>query len=426
MLRILILLILCLSHYSTLAVQPIPITGSWQIVSYQVIGYPSMDEINRDTWLGKIIQIDQQIKLSDSSKQACPKFNYKITTENSEAQFLTGYKIKPNQLGIIEETIQLIEVTCDTDSWLKKSRWFVKISDIHMLGYWDGVIFFFSKQNDNNLLLITPQSVGMINSKSLFNLEILTKSLPKYTPNKDFTFYQKNKLMLKINPDLNKHKISSINIFDDKAIAPAYAKIGMTYQDVFKTPETIIDCKAGVGELAGKTICSFKNIPTIKYVFKPKQEDSPIKALENAELIEFIWIADPTLMEEIESPDLSIPEVAATTEVANTATIATATNTSSQVDNFKNQTARLKDIKNSINTLLKALPDKKFETAILDFNSTQQAWTKYSYKHCQWYSTFLGVADNMFTCMEKMARERADEIEIFLQKLKQLSIVPTE
>ncbi|MBE9562687.1 MAG: hypothetical protein IMF12_07490, partial [Proteobacteria bacterium] len=322
--------------------------------------------------------------------------------------------IKPNQLGIVEKTIQLIEINCETDDWLNKFSWFAKVSDIHMLGYWEGVMFFFVKQTDNDLLLITPQSVGMVNSKSLFKPEIIAKLLPKYVFDKDFKSYQENKLILEVYPNSDEHQIIHINIFDDKAIAPANAKIGMSYKDVFNNPEIIVDCEAGVRDLSGKTICSFKNIPTIKYVFKPKPDASPIKALKNAELMEFVWLADPTLMEESELPDRSIPE------------ITTATITNNQVDSLETQITRLTNINNSINTLLETLQLKNFEIAMIDFDSTQQTWAQYSDKHCKWYSNFLGVEDDMSVCMEKITKKRADEMEIFLQKLQQLPTVPME
>ena len=44
-----------------------------------------------------------------------------------------------------------------------------------------------------------------------------------------------------------------------------------------------------------------------------------------------------------------------------------------------------------------------------------------SHKNCQWYSTFLDVAEDI--CIEKMAEKRADEIKIFLQKIQILPIV---
>ncbi len=406
--RILVLISLFFS-YNVLAA--LPITGSWQIVSYQIIGYPGMEEAERDSWLGNIIQFDQKIALNDGKiSQICPEFTYKVTTENSEAQFLTGYNVKPHKLGITEETIQLIEITCNTDSWLVKPRWFAKISDIHILGYWDGVLFFMVKQVDTNLLLITPQSVGMVNSKSLFSQ--LVKSFPQYTfDTEENKFYQQNRLMLEVYP--NNNRISHINIFDKNAIAPANAKIGMVYTDIFKNSAIFIDCEAGVRELVGKTICSFKDILTVKYVFEPTSGISPIEALENAKLIEFIWIANTSLMEEEKLPDLSIPEITPIVAVH-------ITDSSIQVDNF----THLADIKSRINLLLEKISsqNKKFNTAILDLNNAQQTWMQYSSQHCQWSAIFLGISEA--DCMEKMAQERADEIEIILQELEQLPLVP--
>ncbi len=65
--RMLVLISLCFGC-NVLAVQPtLPITGTWQIVSYQIIGYPEMDEVERNNWLGNIVEFNQQIVLSNPS-----------------------------------------------------------------------------------------------------------------------------------------------------------------------------------------------------------------------------------------------------------------------------------------------------------------------------------------------------------------------
>jgi len=105
-------------------------------------------------------------------------------------------------------------------------------------------------------------------------------------------------------------KIDRLRIFDDRALAPAETKLGMTYTQVFRSHEKIIDCQAGINDRSEQTLCSFKNMSSIQYVFEPKSINgrdifSPIDALNQAELVEIVWTADRSLMIEIPSPDRS-------------------------------------------------------------------------------------------------------------------------
>ncbi|MDM8561017.1 DUF1131 family protein [Candidatus Parabeggiatoa sp. HSG14] len=310
--------------------QILPIVGAWKIIGYQIVGYPTMNEAKTKSWIGKVIEFTKQKTVTlyfDKTSQVCPKFTYQVTTENAKGYFLIGYEVKPHRFGITEEEIQLINVICKVKSWLGEHREFIKVSDEQILSYWDGVVFFFVKQSGNIIplnkkgraetLLITPQNVGMLNPASDFEKEILVEALPNYRVEKQtsmqtikdskrmmehFEIYQQNKLILKVYPNPTTRKIASIRIFDNRALAPGNVKLGASYTDVFKNEEQLIDCQAGIEERGGQTLCSFKNMSSIQYVFKPKSNRgraiSPIEALNQAKLVEFVWKADTSLITE--------------------------------------------------------------------------------------------------------------------------------
>jgi hypothetical protein len=256
-----------------------------------------------------------------------------VTTEETEGYFSVGYKIDPYRLGIVEQEIQLVTITCQTDSWLVKKREFFIVSDEQMLGYWDGTIFFFLKQAESysgrggsKTLLITPQSVGLLDPNSDFDKKTIKRGLPNgYTVKvkemsenshsvNHFEIFRQKKLKLAVYPDSASQKIAYIRIFDDRALAPAQARLGITHAQIFRSTEKLIDCQAGIdkktgrtygkiGEtygITGETLCSFKKMSNIQYVFKPNQDGniSPIDTLNQAELSEIIWKADMNLIVE--------------------------------------------------------------------------------------------------------------------------------
>lgn len=325
----LIFVLMCLFYWhSALAKPTLPIEGSWQIVSYQVVGYPAMSQINMKNWVGKLVEFTshQSATLGNEMLQTCSKFNYQVTTENAEGYFLIGYKIKPHRLGIVEEEIQLVNIACQTDSWLGKNREFVVVNNELMLSYWEGTIFFFFKSADSTLL-ITPQSVGFLDPDSNFDKNTITRALSDYSvkyveevskkvsekvseevsskPAKPAHFkLNRQEGVIEIYPNPDTGKIARIRIFDEKALVPTQAKKGATYTQVFRSREKIVDCQAGTNDRQGQTLCSFQNMSSIQYVFEPKSGNdiSPIEALNQAKLVEIVWNADRRLIVETAFP----------------------------------------------------------------------------------------------------------------------------
>ncbi len=312
-----IFVVMCLFYGHSAVAKPIlPIEGSWQVVSYQVVGYPAMSQVNMKNWVGKVAKFTahQSATLADDKTiQTCHQFNYQVTTENAEGYFLIGYKITPHRLGIVEEEIQLVSIACQSDSWLGEDREFVVVNNELMLSYWEGTIFFFFKSLDSSLL-ITPQSVGYLNPDSDFDEKTITRALPDYSVKyvkklvKPAHFkLNRQESVIEIYSNQNRGKIARIHIFDDKVLLPAQAKMGAAYAQVFKSREKIIDCQAGTNDRQGQTLCSFQNISSIQYVFEPNSgsDISPIEALNQAKLVEIVWNADRRLIVETPSPDRS-------------------------------------------------------------------------------------------------------------------------
>jgi len=348
---IFLLIYLALVPIFALQAQELPITGTWKIMSFQIIGYPALQTQEAERWINRTIQFSEHnatLYDQQGKRHSCAPMNYQVSTEDAEAYFLIGYEVKPHRLGIIEDSILLIRVHCPATSWLGESREFVKINAEQMIANWDGVFFFLVKQEDKKALsattpeklIITPQSVGLLNPNSTFNKNTLVAALPQSYQIKKITqtdhegkivdaryeAYQKDKLMMIIHPNEQRTQIARIHIFDPQAQAPGQAHLTMSYAEIFQQEQQPIDCQAGINERSGQTLCAFKNMDTIRYVFEPKKVDtdetelSPIETLRRAPLVELIWHAAPALMTEPEeSLNKTIPKADDEAKVADDA-----------------------------------------------------------------------------------------------------------
>jgi len=428
------------------ATTPLPIEGSWKITSYQIVGYPAMSEAETKNWIGKVVEFKEKTATlyEGSSHQVCPKLDYQVMKKNAEGYFLFGFSVEPQRLGVTEEEIELVRLTCQIDSWFGKYREFVKVSDDQILSYWDGVIFFLAKQSRTTnarssslfgptTLLITPQSVGLLNPDSEFNEKNLKRAFPGYIVEKKavtqmindgkrvisyFELYRQGQTMLEVYPKSATQKKAYIRIFDNTVQAPAQAKMGAIYADVFKNDEQLIDCQAGIKKRSGQTLCSFKNMSTIQYVFEPTSDKdiSPIDALNQAQLVEIVWNADPTLITEtaftIRSPANIAPMTALTAKTE-----------------YNRQQKRLQELYNRIKMAFeKATPNRDTKNLnqpdeLINFIKAQRAWTQYRKDHCHWHSALAKddttKSNKIFTCLLRMTRARVDEMEQILKHLEQ-------
>ena len=290
------------------------INGVWQIMSYQMVAYPAIPDSEIKNWIGRKVEFtseQQAILRYANNTETCSKFNQQITSQNSEAYFLIGYGVKPQRLGVTTEDIAIVSINCQQASWLSKSREFVILNDQQMLSYWDGVIFFFSKQAESSRLrmtsnaikplIITPQSVGLLNINSDCNEQSLRQALHGYDIKSKpgyFELYRFNKLMLVVFPHKLTGKVNRIRILDKNIQVPGNAKLGFKYRDIFKANQ-LVTCKLE----NNLSFCSFANMSSIQYVFKQQ----PRETLIDAKLVEIIWNADQSLIIEPPEVDFSIP-----------------------------------------------------------------------------------------------------------------------
>lgn len=465
----------------------LPIAGAWKIISYQIVGYPAMNEAQAKSWIGKLAEFSSRKKATlregtSQQQQVCLDFSYQVSKQTAEGYFLVGYKVPPNRFGVTQADVEVINITCKNDSWLGKGREFVKISEELMLSNWEGVFFFFARQADSltllsaqggsKMLFITPQSVGVLTPDSDFNEATLSEALPGYTINKvshlseekqeivdAFEFHRQNQLKLKVYPSPSMQKIGRIEIAEEAARAPANAKLGVTYADVFKDDQQLVDCQAGIGEKSGKTLCNFKNMSSLQYVFEPKKDSegnfSPIEALTQAKLVGFIWIADPSLVMESVNPDIhkatltlppatppktEEPKVEATsppkvevatspkTETPNLTTMAADASTSTgpvptePEAAYKFQEEQLKDVLERLKEALKIAGNEgavEGPVNLTNFINAQSAWFEYRDKNCSWQTSLKEkkIPDKSFSCLEKMTRERVIELKQLLDSI---------
>jgi hypothetical protein len=292
------------------------INGVWQIMSYQMVAYPAIPDSELKNWIGRKFEFtseQQAILRYANNTETCSKFNQQITSQNSEAYFLIGYGVKSERLGVTTEEVPVVSINCQQTSWLSKPREFVILNDQQMLSYWDGVIFFFSKQAESSRLritsnaikplIITPQSVGLLNPNSDCNEESLRQTLHGYDIKSKpgyFELYRFNKLMLVVFPNKLTGKVNRIRILDKNIQVPGNAKLGFKYRDIFKANQ-LVTCKLE----NNLSFCSFANMSSIQYVFKQQ----PSETLIDAKLVEIIWNADQSLITERPEVDFSIPKI---------------------------------------------------------------------------------------------------------------------
>ncbi|BAP57485.1 hypothetical protein THII_3188 [Thioploca ingrica] len=436
----------------------LPVTGRWKIISYRISS--SADKTQAKNWVDKLIEFTPQTALlyDGDTYPVCPLFEYQVTTENAQQFFLSHYQIEPNQLGVIQTEVQVVTIVCKAPNWPADKSIFIKVADEQMLSQWNGIIFYFSKQKDptdptplvqttnSDTLLVTPQSVGLINPESDFTQATLMENFPDYTITEEtqthetsqstvahFKLSRENKLLLKVYPNLDTHKIKSISLFDPRVQVPGKAKLGMTYTQLFKDQEAFIDCQAGTTPARRKqTVCFFKNIPTIQYVFEYQGSSnngllSPIEILNRAKLVEWVWIASQPL---VPSPaEKKRVEV----EPANTSSETDAAGPIDAKTALAIQNQRLQELSHQFSEVVKKQfpisPAKEQDPSnpadqpqsLTYFTQSQQTWEQYRNDNCQWYSSLepdeTQQALKNSTCLEQMARDRTDEIEQLLKQL---------
>ncbi len=451
-----------LSHevYATSPTKDFPMVGVWKVISYQIIGYPAMNEAQAKNWIGKLVEFSSRKKATlregMTQLQTCPEFSYDVSMQNAEGYFLVGYKVKPTRLGITQTEVEVVTIRCKEESWLGKSREFVRISDDLILSNWEGVFFFFTKQADSftllasqgesKILFVTPQSVGTLTPESDFNEATLTEALSGYTVQKAthlnedkqevidvLMFYRQNQLQLRIFPDPTTRKIARLEIFDEQARAPGGAKVGILYKDLFKDEQ--VDCEAGIQEYSGQTLCHFKNMESVKYLFEPKPANgggnlSPIEALNRAKLVGFLWEANPNLMKEIINLDqIGIPAIPIITTPLPAQVVTSPppvvppkVESESQVA-YKIQDKQLNEVYKRLKEALKIEGESEVEGPVnlTSFVGAQKAWLEFRDKNCAWQTTLKGknIPSDLWSCLEKMTRERVAELEVILNAIQE-------
>jgi uncharacterized protein YecT (DUF1311 family) len=447
-----------------------PLSGNWQIISYQVIGYPEMNTAEIKAWINRVIKFNTNmvIMYEKGTMKVCPISESQVVQKDAEGYFLIGYKVKPHRLGVINKEIQVITLTCATESWFGKTQEFVILSDELMLIYWDGVLFYLVKRMANQQkiskvtgkLFVMPQSVGTLMPDTVFSQEVLATTFPNYqiellthiTEDKKqvlshFELYLQKELKLAVYPNPNTMTIDQIKIFDEQAVMPGKTQLGDLFQDIFSDISEIIDCQAGIKERQGQTVCSFLDMEMIQYVFEPKnkingQLVSPVEALNQAKLVEVIWKANSGLITSDTHRSFSTSDNLAHSAENSHIQIATTTVLLDVESAYKIQEKQLNELSHQLTILLeKPQPElaritEPTETEVSSqtttkpdlsklltvFQTAQAAWLRYRDDNCQWRSTLVTnqseKANKTFTCLEKITAERIKEIEAIFEDLK--------
>ncbi len=219
-------------------------------------------------------------------------------------------------------------------------------------------------------------------------------------------------------------------------MAPNEVKLGIVYTSVFKNDEQA-NCQAGLDAKSVQTFCSFSDISNIQYIFELKKSDDdkiilPSEALKQAKLVEIVWFAKKTQVK-LKPTSTTLNTTLTDSKKVTPKTTVMKSMAVVPVDiktAYEAQEKRLNSAYSSFNiTLVKLQPTSAKSSVntnesdkLSDFINAQRVWKKYRNDNCHWHFTLANDKETMehqkMVCLERMTRERADEIE---QTLKQIS-----
>lgn len=416
------------------------LNGRWQIMSYQIVGYPAMSEAEANMWLGRNVEFtDKHATLyHKDTQQTCDSVTFDSTQTDAEGYFLVGYEVKPARLGVLTDNVTVVRPSCQSTSWLLPQQEFVLISDNQMLSNWEGVFFFFKRDTDTNLAIM-PQSVGMIMPKTAFDQAVISQALPsqyqlqqqQYTETVEKPFYavfQGEERVLDIFPSADLSQIGRIQIYSTQITAPNQMRTGQTYAEIFGD-NTTVQCQAELVD-TGNVICQVPNMESLQYRFQgvayttAEGETLSPEQLQQTMLAEIIWLPAPELVTEehrvhpqgvaLEEEALEMP---AETETASTDELTAAYQAS---DTGLNQA--YKQLRDQLNQYLAKHSDETSTKALKVANlvAVQRTWLQFRDNNCRWQAELKVDAQQArsLTCLIRMTDERTVELNAITQQLQ--------
>lgn len=414
------------------------LTGRWQIMSYQIVGYPAMSELDADAWLGRSVEFtDKQATLySNDTEQRCDAVSFNSTQSDSEAYFLVGYEVKPARLGVLTDNVTVVQANCQTQSWLLPQQEFVLLSEQQMLSNWEGVFFFFKRETDDNLPVM-PQSVGMIMPKTAFDLATITQALPKqyevqqqrYTETVEKPFYsvfQGEDRILDIFPSADLSKIGRIQVYGTQISAPNQVRTGQTYAEIFGDSSTV-QCQAELAD-TGNAICQVPNMESLQYRFQgvayteAESEALSAEQLKETILAEIIWQPAPELVTEeqrMQPQGVALEEEALAMPVEETV--------ASLTENYKASDAHLntvyKQLRDQLTQYLATHQGESSQQAfkLANLIAVQRTWLQFRDHNCDWQAGLGADAHTQtrsLNCLIRMTDQRSAELSGIMQQLQ--------
>lgn len=440
------LISLSLLLFSAIVHAASPLQGQWQIMSYQVIGYPALTNAEADIWLDRTIHFTahsaQLQAQANEVLDTCHALDSTYKTVEAEAFFLIGYEVKPARLGVTAAEVEHITLTCQHDSWLRPGRTLIRLSKTQLLLYWEG-IFFFLQQSTEPRLPIMPQSVGRIMPETAFNQATLAQALPQYTVRaetrqqlREETFYgvyQGATKVLDIFPHLTPDAIDQIHIYSPQVLAPGATHPGQSYAELSQSP-TPLHCQPVPN--TQQVQCYFDQMDMVRYVFQevPPAATLTAEQLQQAVLHKIIWQAEPALVTEdthlrpqgAVSAQLveSFATPTTTTVQAMAAVLPLEQRSSAELEALYHQAdLRLNQVYQRLRQQLQRLAhhDVVFEAGNLI--TIQRDWIRFRDHNCNWQSGLVYTPNTqqgatLLPCLIRMTENRSDELAQVLQQIQ--------
>lgn len=158
---------------------------------------------------------------------------------------------------------------------------------------------------DKNLIVISDNGVGPINTQMPFNMHQVTIAFPNYSVVEQLTFQEgesypiisvskgANTLMT-INPTSDLKSIYSIIVEDNLISNSLNHRLGTLFSDIYTQGKNSFTCQPGAEEMSGKVLCMAPSSSNMLYLFTgkwdgPDAELPPPNTLLGWALEAIIW-----------------------------------------------------------------------------------------------------------------------------------------
>ena len=111
--------------------------GDWRVVLFTAPGNSALAPTEAAGWIGTVATYDAHRAVFGRDTCTAPTYATRTMTPD---EFAKEYHVRPSNLGLGDETVTLVTVSCPS-AWTNRGSLLIVKSDDALLTMWDGVFF---------------------------------------------------------------------------------------------------------------------------------------------------------------------------------------------------------------------------------------------------------------------------------------------